>query len=115
VKAKFASVLNYFGEEPSLPSHIFFTTLNKFLAEFCATRVVVERLVREDEKKARDAGARMRRASMAVMAEGESPQTPQSFLSTGSPSPNIKTVGSADGLDSVLAQQVYTVLLYYSV
>ena len=30
VKVKYASLLTYFGEDPGLPSHEFFFTLNKF-------------------------------------------------------------------------------------
>lgn len=53
VKAKYNSVLNYFGEDPALPSVEFFGTLLKFVQEFSATVEVVERMRKMELRKAR--------------------------------------------------------------
>ena len=52
VKVKFCTVLSYFGEDSSSSSHEFFSTLSKFLKEFALTRGIVERLFKEEEKRA---------------------------------------------------------------
>lgn len=71
VKTKFSGILSYFGEEPTMHSHEFFTTLSKFLKEFILTRSIVERTVREDSKATSPSSpsavrAKSRRATLAI-------------------------------------------------
>ena len=54
MKAKYKSVLQYFGEEPSMLSHEFFATLHKFLVEFVSVRETVLRQSKAEEKKAKE-------------------------------------------------------------
>jgi len=51
VKTKYVNVLSYFGEEPSLASHDFFSTLSKFISEFVACRDVLERQRKAEAKR----------------------------------------------------------------
>ena len=96
MKTKYSSVLNYFGEEPSMLSHEFFATLFKFLQvkpifeiiyiiltlfiiyypntmlfqEFIITRESVDRKLKAEEKKAKEienkAEVKARRSSMIL-------------------------------------------------
>ena len=51
VKNKYAGLLEYFGEDPSLKSEVFFSTLNAFLQEFTSTRSLYEKNRTDSEKK----------------------------------------------------------------
>lgn len=48
VKAKFSSLLDYFGEDPNKASNEFFGTLNKFLAEF---KAAIEHVEKQEKAK----------------------------------------------------------------
>lgn len=58
MQSKFASVLAYFGEEPTMASHDFFHTLAKFVSEFVACRDALERQRRSEAKREEAARAR---------------------------------------------------------
>jgi hypothetical protein len=51
LSAKFSLILRYFGEDPNLKCEGFFVPLNKFVADFIATRTQVEKLRQLELKK----------------------------------------------------------------
>ena len=56
VKNKYDGLLDYFGEDPTLKSEVFFATLNSFIQEFTSTRSLYEKnRVDSEKKKAREA------------------------------------------------------------
>jgi hypothetical protein len=58
VKAKYSNVLQYFGEEPSLPSSELFLTLAKFLKDFSDAKATVERIRRQEMKASKEEAAK---------------------------------------------------------
>lgn len=52
MRKKFESVLSYFGEEPSMPSHEFFATLQTFVDAFLEERAVAERFRKSEQRRA---------------------------------------------------------------
>ena len=51
MKNKYNGLLEYFGEDPSLKSEGFFSTLNAFIQEFTSTRSLFEKNRADSEKK----------------------------------------------------------------
>ena len=51
LKAKFSSVLAYFGEEPSMTSQDFFSTLAKFVEAFNSEKAIVDRMRKAEARK----------------------------------------------------------------
>jgi hypothetical protein len=50
-KEKFAGVLTYFGEDPNMPPHEFFTTLSKFIQDFVGVRETIDKARKAEQKK----------------------------------------------------------------
>ena len=51
LKAKFSSVLAYFGEEPTMTSQDFFSTLAKFVGAFNSEKAIVDRMRKAEARK----------------------------------------------------------------
>ncbi len=51
LKAKFSSVLAYFGEEPTMTSQDFFSTLAKFVEAFNSEKAIVDRMRKAEARK----------------------------------------------------------------
>ena len=61
VRAKYQSLLEFFGEDREMPTNDFFGTMNKFIKEFMVSEVQVEReeKARQKEKRRSDAKAKV--------------------------------------------------------
>lgn len=55
MNSKYAALLSYFGEDPNLSCQEFFQTLHRFMTDFIEVREAVERLRKQEEKKAKEA------------------------------------------------------------
>merc|ERR1711871_1696140 len=76
MKVKYKSVLQYFGEEPSMLSHEFFATLHKFLVEFVSVRETVFRQSKAEEKKAKELEAKEAKAAVKASRRATIGATP---------------------------------------
>jgi hypothetical protein len=113
VKTKYTNVLLYFGEDQNLPSSEFFSTLSKFVQEFCKERDVLERQRKADLRKTTAAsgskeklagdlaaagGAAQRRAS--IQLGGASQKMAQSLLQSRQEGGAVSGGASAEPLPS---------------
>jgi len=76
MKLKYSTVLQYFGEEPSMLSHEFFATLHKFLVEFVSVRETVFRQSKAEEKKAKELEAKEAKAAVKASRRATIGATP---------------------------------------
>ena len=101
LKEKYASLLNYFGEEESLQSHEFFDTISKFVMEFSSTRDALEKARKAEEKKKKEAEAKAARAA-TIPVKGASSTAPATASSSSSkiapPKPNGTPAKPTNGL-----------------
>merc|ERR1712072_707136 len=51
LKKKYAGIIKYFGEDEKLASNELFTTLNKFIVDFCSTRDAFRAKKQAEEKR----------------------------------------------------------------
>lgn len=71
MKTKYANVLQYFGEEPSLSSSEFFLTLTKFLKDFTDAKATVERIRRQEMKASSEEAAKEKKIQQKQDKERE--------------------------------------------
>ncbi len=80
VKAKFDGVLKYFGEDPSMTSQYFFSTLQKFIQEFIGARDYVDRARRAETRAALRDSKSFTRSSRTNSSAALVSSTSSSFL-----------------------------------
>ena len=71
VKTKYANVLQYFGEEPTISSSDFFLTLTKFLKDFADAKATVERIRRQEMKASSEEAAKEKKIQQKQGKERE--------------------------------------------
>lgn len=85
-KHKFISVLNYFGEDPGMQSHEFFSTLSRFVQEFSAAKEQVDRIKKAEQRKQKQAEAAAAKAAAKASLSERKRQTLTPQASTEEPS-----------------------------